>query len=198
MILVFDTETTGKPIDYDASHTDVDNWPRLVQIAWLRAGKELLPDSLRRVATIRPEGFEIPPAAAAIHGISTEHALEHGEPIAEVLADFGNALLSADLIVGHNLSFDVPIVAAEMVRLGRRPWAAELVTKPRYDTMLVGTDVCQIPGHRGYKWPKLAELYLHLFRRRPENQHQADGDVLATAECYFELVGRGYGKSPRG
>jgi len=192
MILVCDTETTGKPIDYNAPFSDVDNWPRLVQIAWLRAGQELLPDSLRRVATILPEGFEIPPEATAIHGISTEQARQHGEPIAEVLHDFGNVLLAADVIVGHNLCFDVPVVAAELVRLGRRPWAAELVSKRRYDTMLVGTDVCKIPGHRGYKWPKLEELYMHLFRRRPENQHQADGDVLATAECYFEMVGRGF------
>ena len=34
MYIIFDTETTGLPRDYNAPMSDVDNWPRLVQIAW--------------------------------------------------------------------------------------------------------------------------------------------------------------------
>ena len=34
MFLVFDTETTGLPKQYNAPLTDFDNWPRLVQLAW--------------------------------------------------------------------------------------------------------------------------------------------------------------------
>lgn len=34
MILLFDTETTGKPKNYKAPSSDTENWPRLVQIAW--------------------------------------------------------------------------------------------------------------------------------------------------------------------
>ena len=34
MILIFDTETTGLPHNKTAPVSDVDNWPRLVQIAW--------------------------------------------------------------------------------------------------------------------------------------------------------------------
>ena len=33
--LFFDTETTGLPNDYNASPNQLDNWPRIVQIAWL-------------------------------------------------------------------------------------------------------------------------------------------------------------------
>ena len=49
MYLLFDTETTGLPKNWKAPVTDVDNWPRLVQIAWLtyedyaKAGYYLLP-----------------------------------------------------------------------------------------------------------------------------------------------------------
>ena len=35
MYLFFDTETTGIPRNYKASVSDLKNWPRLVQIAWL-------------------------------------------------------------------------------------------------------------------------------------------------------------------
>ena len=34
MYLVFDTETTGLPRNFDAPISDSDNWPRMVQIAW--------------------------------------------------------------------------------------------------------------------------------------------------------------------
>ena len=34
MILIYDTETTGLPRDWNAPISDSDNWPRLVQLAW--------------------------------------------------------------------------------------------------------------------------------------------------------------------
>jgi DNA polymerase III subunit epsilon len=198
MNLFLDTETTGKPICYYASIDKTQNWPRLVQLAWIQAGEQLLPDSTRRVATIQPVGFAISAESTAIHGISDEEALRTGEPLAEVLAEFCRALLAADRIVGHNLNFDVPVVACELFRMGLRSYADVLVAKPRYDTMRSGTDLCQLPGPRGFKWPKLEELYLFLFHRRPDNQHRADGDALATAECYYEMVRRGIPAAKQG
>ena len=35
MYLFFDTETTGLPKNWKAPITDLENWPRLVQLAWL-------------------------------------------------------------------------------------------------------------------------------------------------------------------
>ena len=35
MYLFFDTETTGLPKNWKASVTDLNNWPRLVQLAYL-------------------------------------------------------------------------------------------------------------------------------------------------------------------
>ena len=35
MYIFFDTETTGFPRNWKAPVTDVDNWPRMVQIAWM-------------------------------------------------------------------------------------------------------------------------------------------------------------------
>ena len=34
MFLIYDTETTGLPRDWNAPLTDSENWPRLVQLAW--------------------------------------------------------------------------------------------------------------------------------------------------------------------
>ena len=38
--LFFDTETTGLPKSWKAPVTDTENWPRIVQIAWILSSKE--------------------------------------------------------------------------------------------------------------------------------------------------------------
>ena len=59
MYLIFDTETTGLPKNFNAPLTDFDNWPRLVQLAWQihdYDGKFHSSASF----IIKPEGFNIP------------------------------------------------------------------------------------------------------------------------------------------
>ena len=59
MFLIFDTETTGLPRNYNAPISDLDNWPRMVQIAWQLhddAGALLHHDSI----IIKPEGIQFP------------------------------------------------------------------------------------------------------------------------------------------
>ena len=91
MYLIFDTETTGLPKRWDAPITDVDNWPRAIQIAWQ------LHDDMGNLVEhqdylIKPEGFNIPFDAEKIHGISTELAEQEGLPLDEVLEKFQKAL----------------------------------------------------------------------------------------------------------
>ena len=69
MYLFFDTETTGLPKRYNAPMDDLDNWPRLVQVAWIlfdEEGKEIVSNSY----IVRPEGFIIPKESSLIHGIT--------------------------------------------------------------------------------------------------------------------------------
>lgn len=73
MYLFFDTETTGLPKNWKAPITDLNNWPRLVQLAFLifdKNGNKISSGDF----IIRPDGFIIPSDASAIHGISTERA----------------------------------------------------------------------------------------------------------------------------
>ncbi len=77
MYLIFDTETTGLPQNYNAPVTDLDNWPRLVQLAWqLHDTKGKLLSAKNYI--VKPEGFTIPFNSEKIHGISTQMALEQG------------------------------------------------------------------------------------------------------------------------
>ena len=87
MILIYDTETTGLPRDWNAPISDADNWPRLVQLAWQLHDKQgrLLS---RGNFIVAPEGFTIPFNSTKIHGITTDRALADGVPLEKVLADF--------------------------------------------------------------------------------------------------------------
>ena len=77
MYLIFDTETTGIPHNKTAPITDLDNWPRVVQLAWqLHDAKGKLIS--RQNLIIQPDGFDIPFKAEQIHGISTRRAQEEG------------------------------------------------------------------------------------------------------------------------
>ena len=59
MYLIFDTETTGLPKRFNAPITDIDNWPRCIQIAWqLHDADGSLIEHQDFI--IKPEGFEIP------------------------------------------------------------------------------------------------------------------------------------------
>ena len=78
MFLFFDTETTGLPQRWNAPVTDVDNWPRLVQLAWIMCDDKgnVIEE---RSDIIKPEGFSIPVEASRVHGITTIKAQEEGQ-----------------------------------------------------------------------------------------------------------------------
>jgi len=184
MKLFFDTETTGLPKDYKAPASDVDNWPRLVQIGWLvfnDSGVEV--ESLE--AIVRPEGFEISSAASNVHKITTAIALEHGVDLKIVLQQLAAVCGKVDTLIGHNLEFDMRVLQAEFIRAGMED---PFVGKKLVDTMRSSKDYCKLPGNYGYKLPKLAELYKVLFEADMGHAHTALADTQNTAKCYYELV----------
>ena len=187
MYIIFDTETTGLPRSRKAPVSDVDNWPRIVQIAW-----ETFDDRDQQTGIqsylIRPDGFTIPKEAEKVHGISTAMAMERGVPVAEALQAFGQVLSGSTVLVGHNLEFDVNVLGAEFYRLGvEHPFRGKVHTC----TMRTTTQWCAIPGQYGPKWPTLPELHSKLFGETVKESHEAAADVAACAKCFFELKRRG-------
>ena len=186
MFLVFDTETTGLPLNYRAPLSDFNNWPRMVQIAWQI--HDIKGDLIEvKNYIIKPDGFTIPYNSEKIHGISTELALSKGIPLEEVLSLFSDALKQAKYIVGHNISFDNNIVGCEFLRSNM---SNVLENKISIDTKEESTEFCQLPGGRGgkFKWPNLSELYNKLFGESFAEAHNASADVEATTRCFLELL----------
>jgi DNA polymerase-3 subunit alpha len=193
MFLIFDTETTGLPRNYNAPLTDFDNWPRMVQVAWQlhdQHGKLINSNSI----IIKPEGYTIPFNAVQIHGITNERAIEEGQDLKTVLQEFVNVVNQAAYLCGHNIEFDNNIIGSELLRCGLEN---VLAAKPFIDTKNdQTTEFCAIPGGRGgkFKWPTLTELYSKLFNDTFEEAHNAAFDVLATGKVFFEIIKRGITK----
>ena len=187
MYLIFDTETTGLPRNWNAPLSDIDNWPRCVQIAWqLHAidGRMISHDDF----IIMPDGFDIPYESEKVHGISTALARRDGVDIKTVVESFLTVVDQAEFLVGHNLKFDLNIMGAELLRLGMENILAEITN---LDTCTEDTAfLCELPGGRGgkFKLPTLSELYVFLFQESFEEAHNATADVEATARVFIELV----------
>ena len=113
----FDTETTGVNPRVD----------RLVSAAIVHrssqnpgGAEDPHVTSFEHQTWLADPGVAIPPTAAAIHGITTEYARKHGQPIELVTEDVTAALAEhfrqGGVVVVFNAGFDLPLLEAEAVR----------------------------------------------------------------------------------
>ena len=180
MYLFFDTETTGLSSNQD----------HIVQLAWILTDQDgnVIRDA---VHVIYPQGYTIPWQAAAIHGITTDHAKRNGIPLKTVLSEFSDAAISAKALIAHNLSFDLGFLRSSYSRTNT---PSPLNGKTEFCTMKSSTDWCKLPpsrGKSGYKWPKLTELHYRIFKYEFPNAHNAQADVQACMNCFWKLVDLG-------
>lgn len=190
-VLFLDTETTGIPDRTAKWDTDFADYPHVVQIAWLHGFKV-------ENHIIRPDGWEIPDDAKAVHGITTEYAMEHGEPFAAVVDMLIQDCHEAGLICGHNIHFDTGIIKANILReLGREYYDANdvesaLFKGKRIDTMrstMKWVDARFASGR--LKFPNLGELYDRCFPGETFEAHDALEDCKAVARCLPVIIDAG-------
>lgn len=124
-------------------------------------------------------GFTIEPITTKITGIKPED-LEGKPPFAEFSERVADFIESSDVVVAHNLSFDMGVVNVEMRRCGQSLiWPEELICTVEQTEW--------IHGHR----LNLSALHEHLFGEKFSGAHRAKNDVKALTRCYVELMKRG-------
>ncbi len=183
MYLIFDTETTGVPKDYNASPFDLDNWPRITQIAIL-----VLDENFNVSHTyselIKPDGWVVPKEKFFIdNNMSTERCEKYGYPVSKAIRSFIELVSVCDYVIAHNMKFDLNVLASEMIR-------AKISTTHKTTkicTMLSTIDFVGIKNQYGNKWPSLDELHRKLFNCGFDGAHDALTDVKATAKCFQKL-----------
>jgi len=180
-VLIFDTETSDLPRSWSRPASDVDNWPRVVQAAWIVCDLKFRPKR-KYVQVVRPDGWEIAPGAQRVHGISTAAALQRGVPVADVLRAFDAEMQATNLVIAHNLEFDETIMTAEFLRAGLQ---SPFGNVNRFCTMRGTTRMCELlPKRNGeYKWPKLSELHQICTGKAHAGAHDAMGDAEAVLRC---------------
>jgi len=190
LILFFDTETTGL---MDKS-LPLEERACIVQLAYITGmynGESV--DVIDRKNIMCKPLVPIHPKAQEVHGFSDED-VANCPPFKDIAGDFFRAIMEADIIVWHNIKFDIDMVEAEAEKIWPDDWKREAfiskLRKKSVCTMMPSIQLCKCPfpsGKRGYKWPKLTELYKFLFNKEVENAHDALGDITATMECFVEL-----------
>ena len=94
----------------------------------------------------------------------------------------------ASYLIAHNIDFDYPVALCEMIRCG---FATEkLKSLKRICTMKSSTDFCKLPSARGYKYPKLVELYYKLFNKTLIETHNSKTDAAMCMLCFKELFNK--------
>lgn len=183
LVLFIDTETNGLPINWRSSYKNTNNWPRVVQMAWILSNQqgEIIE---KGNYIVKPSNFIISIESSKIHKITNDLATKVGYDLIDVLNKFESSVRKANYIVAHNLSFDLNIILAETIRTN---FISELLEKKQFCTMESSIKYCNLFNEYGLKRPKLSELYYKLFNNFFEDSHNAEVDVEKTYECFYEL-----------
>jgi len=180
-LLIFDTETTGLPVDRNKQAIkEPNNWPHIVSISWVVLDADTNKIESKNSFIVKPINWTIPLEATKVHGITNEKAMLKGSPLSEVMEQFSRE--SYDYLVAHNIQFDFNVLMnAYCWDLGMK--VNDTLYK-RKCTMMLSTDLCKLQGQWGYRWPKLSELYEFAFHRKPisSSLHSSLYDTVILAE----------------
>jgi DNA polymerase-3 subunit alpha len=185
LALVFDTETTGK---YDFK--SLPSSPAQPEVLQLCAKLALDGKIVSSVNVFVDGEKEVEEQAYEVHRIDRNLTRAVGISRRRMVTLFQSMAEKADVLVGHNVEFDIKMLTSSMVKEGGN--AHIFQKKASFCTMRRGTDVCKIPSPTRpgtFKWPTLAEAYAILVDPRGfSNAHDAEADVNATHEVYRVLA----------
>lgn len=142
-LLFFDTETTAlKP-------------GNICQLSYITVDTGFSPQRVESKNLFFKVDF-VEPSAEDIHGFSVEklEVLSNGNRFLDKYVDVYQEFLSADMVIGHNVQFDIKFLTKELEACG-------ISYKPNsvFCTMQYYKSVCKLIGRNGdLKNPKLSEV----------------------------------------
>lgn len=194
LIMVYDTETTGKS-DFKAAYND-PRQPNLVQLGYKvydRSKRVIFEVGHLVDTTVFAFWTGIEPDAQAIHGVDEASIRLYGWDPDTTMKLFMEWAQRCDLFIAHNDQFDTRIMQCFASRSGWNP--AIFHDAKKYCTMTTSTHICKIPqtnGRAGNKWPKLNEAYPYFMDGAQfKDAHNALADVNACGDIFWAHVERG-------
>jgi DNA polymerase III epsilon subunit-like protein len=207
-VLVFDTETTGLPETKLINPDILHKWPHIVQFSYVIYDTEKIDIMDVRDYIIKlPKTIVISEAVSNIHGITNDISEKLGFKLVEVLKEFFYYLKTCDILVGHNISFDINMLRVELLRLIYNDVSKTTSVRVKnykknlhflnnyanvYCTLRESIQLCNIEmldkfGKKFLKFPKLIELHKKLFGFEPKNLHNSLVDILITLKCFVKM-----------
>ncbi|CAM4091584.1 Exonuclease domain-containing protein [Bordetella tumbae] len=192
--LFYDTETSGLPI-FSAPSEDPGQ-PHIVQLAAALVDLDTRETLASLDVIVRPDGWEIPDAVAAVHGITTERAAALGVPESLALSLFLEMWSACSRRIAHNEQFDARIIRIAQHRAGELEGELEAWKGGAAEcTARLATPIVKCPptakmvaaGRNHYKTANLSEAVLHFTGKPLENAHSAMTDVKGCMDVYFAI-----------
>ena len=189
--LIFDTETTGLPIQipnsrvhYPPSDYQKYDGSRIIEIAY-RISDENKNLKFEYNTLVKFQDVDI--KNSNIHGVTTEMVIEKGVDTTDMLNTLEKHITEFNVkrIVAHNIEFDMNVLQAECYRINKTSLIEKLNNLEMYCTMKLGKQFMLY-----YKYPKLIELYEFVFlhNAKPFKQHSAASDCEACEKCYNAMI----------
>lgn len=184
MKMILDVETTGLPNVY----TDLNTYKNVIQISYIIINDDN--KEIGRSDFIIKQDSPIPESSTKIHGITDEKAKKYGIDFLDAWAIVEQSMKICSTLIGHNISFDINSIKADLIRRGKKE--PTILLSKIVDTMKAAEGLNHFFFDNGDpRWPKLTELYKFLFEEEMENAHNSLYDVIATKKCFIELDKRG-------
>lgn len=178
--LVIDTETSGL-FDF-SKEADADGQPRMATCAlvWLDQNYDV---EMYADLPIKPDGWELTPAAVAVNGLTMEYLLNHGVPVQMALDRYTKAIVEdRRVVIAHNAQFDCKMMRAELRRAGMSDLFEQtrnICTMRSADKLMKG-QIKKLNGRGGY--PRLIDMAAHFNVDYPTtDHHSAMADAMVTA-----------------
>ena len=188
-ITVFDTETTGViPKDFNS----LDECPYMLQLGSITydTSTHMITKTINEIVKI-PDHVKIPENVSDINSITHERVNKEGIDVVDVLKSFNEQLQNSNMVVAHNIDFDINIVNYECMRNNIAFEGLKLNKGNSYCTMSKGTVLCKIQKEntkgKYYKWPTLEELHHYLFGKKLKDLHDAYNDLIICLRCYMYM-----------
>jgi DNA polymerase III epsilon subunit-like protein len=210
--MIFDTETTGL-IPFK-NRDNINNWPYIVQLSYIVYDTETDVITSKYDNIIKmDDGIKIPIESSNIHHITDEMSKLDGIPIYEAIIQMFMDLQNVELIIAHNISFDISMITTEVHRLIdidilesplneynivhvlkiNKIISSDSFKNKLFCTMKTSKKMCNIitiskTTQKPYiKFPKLSELHFKLFDIEPSQLHNSFNDVLICLRCFYKL-----------
>jgi len=176
-MIIFDTETTGLIKSLDLPDRVQ---PRIIEFY---ACKAEIPNGGERLAIVDELEFVADPGEPLDEEITKITGLAQADvagkgPFSGHLRELQQFFLGEELVVGHNVTYDLDMLFLELRRI-------EAVTKFPWPPRRL--DTVEATEHFEGKRLKLIDLHKRLFDEGFE-AHRAKSDVMATFRCLSKLV----------